>query len=144
MIYSLHNWSLFQQPICPSQWAVTFHLVNCVFTCLHVCFSRGSQSSHSPVPGGEPERGGESWLDASDHHQPAGLVRTGWLRNTALVCRIMFFLCSVLCKDCPHRRECGLNQGIQDAFCISLTYLHHPSLILQQKIASSFVRTKKR
>jgi len=58
---------------CPPWRAVTFHPAKCVC----VCVSRGGQSSHRAVPGGEPERGGESRLDAPDHHQPAGLLRTG-------------------------------------------------------------------
>jgi len=46
--------------------------------CVCVCSShRGGQQSHCPVSGGKSERGGEPWLDASEHHQPAGLLRTG-------------------------------------------------------------------
>ncbi len=47
-----------------------------LFVC--VCSShRGGQQSHCAVSGGKSERGGEPGLDAPDHHQPAGFLRTG-------------------------------------------------------------------
>ncbi len=49
-----------------------------LFVCVCVCFShRGGQQSHCAVSGGKSERGGEPGLDAPDHHQPAGFLRTG-------------------------------------------------------------------
>ena len=109
--------SLSQRLVCPPRpLSVPVHSVLitvCVCVCVFVfvavylfiycsvCFSRGSQPSHSPVPGGEPERGGESRLDASDHHQPAGLLRTGWWNNAALV----FLPVCLLCISLPSPSE---------------------------------------
>lgn len=68
-------------------------LANVCVCCIRPCWcSRGGQPSHRPVPGGEPEWGDESWLDASDHHQPAGLLWTGWFSAFCTACSSLLHL----------------------------------------------------
>lgn len=79
-IILLHSCWLFQ-PVRRCVWGqslFTFHLLMYVCTAFcFVVFCRGGQPSHRPVPGGEPKWGDESWLDATDHNQPAGFLWTG-------------------------------------------------------------------
>lgn len=104
-----------------------------VSVCLYL--SRGCQPSYSPVPGGEPEWGDESWLDASDYHQPFGLLWTGWQKKTLYLSTLSFFFfahctnVSFVCvcvfwKYYPHTCDHRWKMRWEVSLCFLLTYLH--------------------
>lgn len=141
MIYLLHNWSLFQQPICLPQWAVIFRLVNicvCVCVCLPEAASRAIVQFLEVNQSEEASRG---WMLLTTINLLASSGQVG-RRTLYLFCFTKF--CFVLCVRVAliHVSERKKQRGFS-VFVCSLTHLHLLSLINQQKIASACVRTEK-